>query len=131
MLTTLLLIAAAHSPAQCEIRQSPAVPPAAVCAPGREASGRHGLLERLSDRRHDRRARRDPSSIDRTLAKFFRSLRHRRAERRGHRSPRLLERIRDRRGRPRNPDQDLAGPGQVTVPHEDPVDLPLYPQPND
>lgn len=130
MLQTLMLIASAQLSAQCELPPTSAPIAPALSSPLSAERDRPPWLQRLRDRVDQRRARRQPGPIDRTLKKFFRSLRHRIAERRAHRGPGLLTSLRDRRAQRHAQADDVAGPGQVTVPHEDPVDLPLYPQPN-
>lgn len=114
----------------CEIPTASAPLTANQHQPDEARGDRHGLLHRVRGRLADRRARRDRNQIDRTLRHFFRSLQHRRAERRAHRRPGPLARFRDRRRHDVQPDDDAPISPGVTVPHEDPVDLPLYPQPN-
>lgn len=129
MLHTLLMIVTAQAAAQCEFPLPPSAAAVAISPAADEYSAARPGLHTLRRDRINQRRNRDVRSIDRTLARFFRSLRHRLAERRAHRSPGLFRRLRDRRGDRHAPADDVGAPGQVSVPHEDPVDLPLYPQP--
>lgn len=130
MLHFFLMLITAPAPYVCEFPTAPAplTDRADQAAPA--PSDRPGPIERIRDRLADRRARRDRNEIDRTLRHFFRSLRHRIAERRAHRATGPLARFRDRRGRRHHQEDGDLADGQVTVPNEQPVDLPLYPQPN-
>lgn len=130
MLNTIFLITAACTADHCEL---PPTSPAAAAAvnQGRQPAPAHPrLLQRIRTRRLEQARRPKNQTIDRTLAKFFRSLRHRRAERRSSRSAGLLHRLRDPRQHDAQRHDDPPLSPAVTVPHEDPVDLPLYPQPN-
>lgn len=88
-----------------------------------EHDRRRGLLQR-------RQARQEHPELERTIRKFLRRLRDRRADRRHGDHPGLFKRLfHSRRRAPQDYDDGPLPPG-VTVPHEEPVDLPLYPQPN-
>lgn len=130
MLQTLLLMTAAHTAAICELPPTSAPIAPALSSTLSAERDRPPWLERRHQRRLERKARREHPKLAHTLDRVLRPLRWFRSERRSERSHGPLARFRDRRGRGHTQeDIDLAN-GQVTVPHEDPVDLPLYPQPN-